>query len=168
MRILIAILAVIGLMGTASCAKKTKTIRTYNGPEVTQIVVSKSARKMYLLHHKDVLRSFDIDLGFTPKGDKQFRGDGKTPEGRYHINRRNGRSMFHLSLGISYPNAEDVAFAKAHGRDPGGDIFIHGERRKNIDPKGPDWTAGCISVSNREVEDIWLMVRDGTVIDILP
>ncbi|MDA5092955.1 L,D-transpeptidase family protein [Aliiroseovarius sp. KMU-50] len=167
MRILIAILAIIGVMGLASCAKKTKTVRKYYGPEVTQVVISKQHRKMYLLHHQEVLKSFDVDLGFAPEGPKQFQGDGKTPEGRYHINRRNLRSAFHLSLGISYPNVQDIAFAKAQGRKPGGDIFIHGARRKQ-DPEGPDWTAGCISVSNQEIEEIWLMVRDGTTVDILP
>ena len=167
MRYLIALLAVVGVLLTASCARKGKTARQYSGPAVTQIVVSKSARKMYLLHHKDVLKSYRIDLGFTPEGHKQFRGDGKTPEGRYYIDRRNPRSMFHLSLGISYPKAADVAYAEENGRDPGGDIFIHGARRKQ-DPRGRDWTAGCISVKDRQVEEIWRMVRDGTVIDIVP
>ncbi|NRP26053.1 hypothetical protein XMM379_002759 [Aliiroseovarius sp. xm-m-379] len=168
MRLIFAVLAAVGLMGTASCGAKTKTLRHYDGPGVTQIVVSKSNRKLYLLHKRDVLKSYEIDLGFTPAGDKQFQGDGKTPEGRYHINRRNARSTFHLSLGISYPNARDIAYAKSQGRDPGGDIFIHGGPRKGIDPEGADWTAGCISVSNREIEEIWVMVNDGTVIDILP
>lgn len=168
MRITLAILALIGLMGTASCAQKTKTVRHYDGPEVTQVVVSKSKRKMYLLHKSEVLKTYKIDLGFTPRGDKQFQGDGKTPEGRYSINRRNSRSMFHLSLGISYPNVQDVAYAKSKGRDPGGDIFIHGGPRKDIDPKGRDWTAGCISVTDKEIEEIWLMVDNGTTIDILP
>ena len=29
-----------------------------------------------------------------------------------------------------------------------------------------DWTAGCISVTDRQIEDIYAMVRDGTPIDI--
>lgn len=142
-------------------------MRQYDGPAVTQIVVSKSQRKMFLLHQKEVLKSYRVDLGFTPDGHKQFKGDGKTPEGRYYIDRRNPRSLFHLSLGISYPNAADVAYAEENEREPGGDIFIHGARRKQ-DPRGRDWTAGCISVKDKEIEEIWLMVRDGTVIDILP
>ncbi len=167
MRYLIAILVMVGVLSTASCARKSKVMRQYDGPAVTQIVVSKSQRKMFLLHQKEVLKSYRVDLGFTPDGHKQFKGDGKTPEGRYFINRRNPRSAFHLSLGISYPNSADIAYAKANERDPGGDIFIHGARRKQ-DPKGRDWTAGCISVSDKEIEEIWLMVQDDTVIDILP
>jgi murein L,D-transpeptidase YafK len=148
----------------ASCASK---FRTYNGPEVTRIVVMKGQRQMYLMHNDEVLKAYEIDLGFAPAGPKQVRGDGKTPEGAYYIDRRNPRSEFHLSLGISYPNEADVARAKTLGMEPGGDIFIHGARRKK-DPKGPDWTAGCISVSNREMEDVYAMVRQGTQIDIFP
>ncbi len=142
------------------------TIRTYNGPEVTRIVVQKDQRRMYLLHNQTVLKAYDIDLGFAPVGHKSVRGDGRTPEGSYIINRRNPNSSFHLSIGLSYPNEEDVAVAKALGENPGGDIFIHGARTR-LDRKGPDWTAGCISVSNREVEDIYAMVRLGTQIDLI-
>ena len=106
---------------------------------------------MYLFHGDKVLETYRIDLGFAPRGEKMVEGDGKTPEGLYKINRRNPNSKFHLSLGISYPNAKDKAQAAALGKSPGGDIFIHGARRKTS-PIGPDWTAGCISVENHEIE----------------
>ncbi|SMX47003.1 L,D-transpeptidase family protein [Actibacterium lipolyticum] len=143
------------------------SIRSYDGPEVTRIVVMKSHRKMYLLHHQKVLKGYPIALGFAPNGHKQVEGDGKTPEGRYFIDRRNPNSNFHLSLGISYPNQADVARAQAMGKSPGGDIFIHGRARKHRG-KGPDWTAGCISLKDGEIEDVYSMVRVGTAIDIFP
>lgn len=142
-------------------------ISTYHGPAVTRIVVQKANRKMYLLSGADVLRSYKVDLGFAPTGDKTVEGDGKTPEGRYYIDRRNPNSDFHLSLGISYPNADDVAQAAALGQKPGGDIFVHGARRP-FDRLGPDWTFGCISVSNDEIEEIYAMVQNGTQIDLNP
>jgi len=148
----------------AGCASKFKS---YDGPEVTRIVVLKDRRKLYLMHNHQVLKHYRIALGYAPVGDKQYEGDGRTPEGRYYIDRRNPNSGYHLSLGISYPNAKDVADAAAMGRRPGGDIFIHGRARKNRG-KGPDWTAGCISVKDGEMEDIYAMVRTGTVIDIFP
>ncbi len=148
----------------ASCATK---FRSYDGPEVTRVVVMKGQRRMYLLHHENVLKAYKIDLGFAPSGHKQVKGDGRTPEGSYLIDRRNPNSNFHLSIGISYPNQVDVARAASFGMEPGGDIFIHGGPRRQ-DRKGPDWTYGCISVSDREMEDIYAMVRDGTQIDIFP
>ncbi len=140
--------------------------RSYDGPEVTQIYVSKEKRRMYLLHDKDVLKAYDIDLGFAPEGHKTQRGDGRTPEGYYLIDRRNPRSQYHLSIGISYPNARDVQAARDAGVAPGSNIFIHGQSKKV--GAGRDWTAGCIAVTDREMEDIYAMVRDGTPIYITP
>lgn len=120
---------------------------------------------MYLLNGNRALKSYDIALGFAPDGDKTVEGDGKTPEGHYHIDRRNPDSRFHLSLGISYPNRRDVAAAKALGKDPGGDIFIHGEGTLASKLK-PDWTWGCIAVTNKEMEEVYAMVRTGTIISI--
>ncbi len=149
----------------ASCSRNK--FQTYNGPEVTRIVVFKERRRMYLMHEERSIRGYDIDLGFAPTGHKQFEGDGKTPEGEYVIDRRNPNSAFHLSIGISYPNEADIAFAESQGLEPGGDIFIHGARRRQDQP-GDDWTWGCISVSNREIEEIYAMVRDGTPITLYP
>jgi murein L,D-transpeptidase YafK len=151
-----------GLFSLASCGK----FITYHGPEVTRVQVQKADRRMYLFHHHSILEAYDVQLGFTAEGPKRFRGDGRTPEGRYHIDRRNPNSAFYLSIGIDYPNAADRAFAEVLGMDPGGDIFIHGwgdERRG----RSKDWTAGCIAVTNREMKHVYAMVRDGTPIDIL-
>lgn len=122
---------------------------------------------MYLLHDTQVLKSYDIDLGFQPRGHKKLRGDGRTPEGSYIVDRKNPGSEFHLSLGLSYPNAADIAKAKDLGFDPGGDIFIHGASGRT-GTRGTDWTFGCIAVSNREIEDVFAMVGEGTQVDINP
>ncbi|UOA30015.1 hypothetical protein DSM107133_04778 (plasmid) [Pseudosulfitobacter sp. DSM 107133] len=150
-------------LGLSGCASK---FRTYDGPEVTRLQMFKGDRNLFLFNNTSVLKAYRIDLGFAPEGPKQFEGDGKTPEGVYTVDRRNPDSLFHLSIGISYPNEADIAFAAAQGREPGGDIFIHGGPRPGIDAIKPDWTAGCIAVSDREIEDIYAMVRDGTPIDI--
>lgn len=146
----------------AGCSPR---IRSYDGPEVTRIVVLKGRRKMYLLHHGQSLKGYDIDLGFAPEGHKVKSGDGRTPEGHYLIDRRNPDSVFHLSLGISYPNARDAAVAQRLGVDPGGDIFIHGESPLNTF-RDRDWTWGCIAVKNPEMEEVYTMVRTGTPITI--
>lgn len=153
-------------MGLSGCA--SSRFRSYDGPEVTRIVVFKDELRMYLMHRDTVLRGFDIDLGFAPVGPKRVEGDGKTPEGRYRIDRRNPNSSFHLSLGISYPNTADVARARALGQSPGGDIFIHGQPNLTGPRTGENWTAGCIAVTNREMEDIYAMVKNDTPIDIYP
>lgn len=160
--VLVLVATVLALTALSACSSK---FRSYDGPVVTKVVVFKGARQLHLLHGKQVLRSYRIGLGFAPVGHKRVEGDGRTPEGLYYIDRRNPDSEFHLSLGISYPNARDVAEARKLGKSPGGDIFIHG-RGNPVDYLIPDWTWGCIAVTNREIEEIYAMVRDGTPIAI--
>ncbi len=147
----------------AGCATK---FRTYNGPEVTRLQLFKADRTLFLFNDSKVLKTYKFDLGFAPVGHKQFEGDGKTPEGSYTVDKRNPDTKFHLSVGISYPNEADIAYAASQGRSPGGEIFIHGGPRPGIDPIKPDWTAGCIAVTDSEIEHIYAMLRDGTPIDI--
>lgn len=161
------ILLLVGLaLGLAACGGNSK-FRTYRGPAVTTIQVHKADRKMYLLHQDKVLKEYDIALGFAPVGHKQFEGDGKTPEGAYYITHHNPKSRYHLSVGVSYPNANDRAFAALQGKLPGGDIMIHGRSNYKGINKG-DWTAGCIAVTDREMEEIYSMLRQYTPIYILP
>lgn len=125
---------------------------------------------MHLISGKTVLKSYDFGLGFQPVGHKQYEGDGKTPEGIYFIDRFNPRSRYHLSVGISYPNERDRAVAEQMGRKPGGDIMFHGrgpEGNQEVRKKR-DWTAGCITVSDEEIEDIYAMLKLGVPVVIYP
>ncbi|MFB1486760.1 MULTISPECIES: murein L,D-transpeptidase family protein [unclassified Thiocapsa] len=135
-----------------------------------RLVVKKTERRLYLMRGERALRSYDIALGFQPIGHKTREGDGRTPEGRYLIDRRNDRSRFHKALHISYPSLGDRWRAERRGEPPGGMIMIHGQ------PNGKnrstwiedDWTLGCIAVSNHEIDEILSLTVDGTPIEILP
>lgn len=163
-------LALAALVVLAACGAKTppSKFKTYNGPPVTQVVIEKGDRQMFLLSGRTVLKAYDIGLGFQPIGHKQFEGDGRTPEGIYYIDRQNPNSQYHLSLGISYPDPEDKARAMMLGQQPGGDIMIHGRGAYGKVQKARDWTAGCIAVDDDEIEDIFSMVRPGVPVVIYP
>ena len=156
----------------ASCgggdSSKPSKMKSYSGPPVTQIVVKKGERKMYLVSGKTAIKSYQINLGNQPIGDKQYEGDGKTPEGLYFIDRFNPNSRYHLSVGISYPSVQDVAEAAALGLRPGGDIFIHGQPNGYGGRVPGDWTDGCIALRNADMEAVWQRVPTGTPIRILP
>ncbi len=137
-----------------------------NSDIADMIVIFKHSRRLVLYSHGRPFRNYNIGLGWAPAGDKLLEGDGRTPEGSYYINRRNPNSAYHLSLGISYPDPNQVAAANAEGRDPGGDIFIHGGQGKRR--QRGDWTAGCIAVSDRDIEEIWQMVPNGALVVIQP
>jgi murein L,D-transpeptidase YafK len=173
---LLAYLAVIAALGVmiASLILPREQVQLPPPPPLTgkidRIVIEKAARRMHLHQDGQVVRTYRIALGFTPDGDKERQGDGKTPEGEFTIDRRNDRSAFHLSLGLDYPRPEDRARAAEGGFDPGGDIFIHGQ--PNALPEGfklrGDWTAGCIAVTNSEMREIWAVTPIGTKVEIRP
>ncbi|MBT6284642.1 MAG: L,D-transpeptidase, partial [Rhodospirillaceae bacterium] len=39
---------------------------------------------------------------------------------------------------------------------------------KDVGHPGLDWTQGCIALTNREMDQVWNMVDDGTTIEIHP
>jgi murein L,D-transpeptidase YafK len=140
-----------------------------DGP-VDRVLVAKSDRELFLVQDGRVVRMYPISLGFSPEGDKERQGDGRTPEGLFRIDRRNEQSAYHLSLGLDYPHPEDVQRASERGYSPGGDIFIHGQPPGIEGPHWleMDWTAGCIAVSNAVIEEIWDAVPIGTQVEIIP
>ena len=143
-----------------------------NKKKVDEIIVLKSKRKLQLFFKGKKVKQYSISLGGNPIGHKQFEGDEKTPEGSYFIDGKNPNSKYYKNLGISYPNAEDRAFARSKGRNPGGAIKIHG--LPNSKPwlgklhLLKDWTHGCIAVTNKQMDEIYSSVKIGTKITILP
>ena len=136
------------------------------------VFIEKKARRLTLFRGGKALRSYRVALGFEPVGKKSTEGDGRTPEGRYVIDRRKPNSRFHRALHISYPNAEDKRQAAARGVSPGGDIMIHG-LMNGMGWLGKahllrDWTLGCIALTNEELDEIWRMAPDGTTVEIVP
>jgi len=77
-------------------------------------------------------------------GPKRREGDLQVPEGFYFVNHFNPWSDFHLSLGLSYPNASDRVLSDR--RRPGGAIYIHGSCV----------TIGCVPIEDEGVEELYL------------
>lgn len=127
---------------------------------------------MYLFANKQVVRTYDISIGYNPIGHKQQQGDNRTPEGLYFIEDKNPNSSYFKNLGISYPNQADRANAQKRHVSPGGDIKIHGY----ADEQGrtTDWntryayTWGCIGLCNRDMDEVFRIVKVGARIYIQP
>jgi murein L,D-transpeptidase YafK len=146
--------------------------RLGEGVHADRIVVHKARRTLELYSGGRLLRSYSVALGPHPVGRKEREGDGRTPEGRYLIDYRNPNSAFHRALHVSYPSARDAAAARRRGVSPGGLIMVHGLRngwgalgRFGI---ARDWTAGCIALTDRDIDEVWRAVPDGTPIQIEP
>jgi murein L,D-transpeptidase YafK len=142
------------------------------GTTIDRIVVQKSAKKLSIFRDGNQIKRYRIALGGSPVGAKQEEGDMKTPEGIYKIDSRNAQSSFHLALHISYPSDEDNKRAAARGVSAGSDIMVHGikNRRGWIGAfhRWKDWTAGCIALTDEEIEELWHVTPDGTTIEIRP
>ena len=136
------------------------------------ILILKKAHLLELLAGGKVIHTYRVALGSGGLAPKQEEGDGRTPEGHYVIDARNAQSHYHKALHVSYPNPEDRKRAAKLGVAPGGDIMIHGL------PNGMgaigsahrlhDWTAGCIAITDAEIDEIWTLVPTGTPVEIRP
>jgi len=139
---------------------------------IDRILIEKAARKLSIFRDGKTIKTYQVALGRNPTGPKEEEGDMKTPEGIYTIDYRNPNSDYHLALHISYPSPEDAARAAQRGVNAGFDIMIHGlpngmgwmgalHRRR-------DWTAGCVALTDEEIEELWRATPDGTTVEIRP
>lgn len=139
---------------------------------VDRVVIEKGERRLTLLSNGKPVRSYRVALGASPKGQKRFEGDQRTPEGVYTVDFRNANSGFYRALRISYPNEADRVRALEAGMSPGGQIMIHGLKNgqgwlgeRHL---ADDWTNGCVAVTNAEIDEIWSLVNLGTPVEIKP
>jgi len=140
--------------------------------KATRVLVLKKEHKMELFSGETIIKTYTVALGGGGLAPKQRQGDHLTPEGLYQIDRRNKNSRFYRALHVSYPNGVDQERARKLGVDPGGDIMIHGITN-GLGWLGSvhrmiDWTNGCIAVTDTEIDEIWLLVPDGTPVEIRP
>lgn len=143
------------------------------GGRCDRLLVLKWERRLLLLRGDEVLHAFRVALGRQPRGPKVREGDGRTPEGIYHVNAFKADSAFYRALHISYPNDEDRRRAAALGVRPGGLIMIHGldpaiGRKWRNDHWMFNWTRGCVAVTNQEMDIVWDSVDLGTPVEIRP
>jgi hypothetical protein len=96
------------------------------------------------------LASFAVLAASGGPGPKLREGDNQVPEGLYRIALLNPNSLFHVSLRVDYPNADDRDHGRAEGRDRlGGDIMIHGGRA----------SIGCIAIGDPAIEEVFTLAE---------
>jgi murein L,D-transpeptidase YafK len=91
-----------------------------------------------------LIKSYDICSSSGNLGPKRIQGDGQVPEGFYFIDRFNPTSLFHLSLGLNYPNESDKVLGEK--ANYGGDIFIHGSCV----------TIGCMPLTDDKIKELYI------------
>ncbi len=140
--------------------------------KIDSLVILKSKRQLLAYSEGTVIKTYKISLGKNPVGPKQCEGDKRTPEGSYVIFDKNPNSGYHKNLGISYPNEQDIERHKGNKEPIGGEIKIHGLKNGlgfiGKFQRWVDWTAGCIAMTNDEVDELYKSVPIGTKILIKP
>jgi murein L,D-transpeptidase YafK len=153
-------------------AMATQTVEWSRSRQSAAIVVSKADRMLTLYKSGRKVLAYPVRLGFNGIREKQFQGDGATPEGRYRVTamRGEGQTQFYRALALDYPNAEDrrrFKLAKKAGliastKSIGGQIEIHGVENELMAQ-----TLGCLMLDNPHMAALYARVSTGTPVTIV-
>ncbi len=140
------------------------------------ILIDKSDYKLTILADSIIVKEYPVVLGGNPVDDKLMQGDECTPEGTFSIISKYPHSSWSKFIWINYPTDESWAKhnkAKNEGLIPmdakiGGEIGIHGvpNNLSMIVDLKYNWTLGCISLKNKDINEIYPYITESTVIVI--
>lgn len=163
--------------------------------KATLIDVDVTSREMKVSWSDNTSSTYHVALGRAGTGcTRQKAGDNCTPTGSFFIAAKHESSRFHKFLLLSYPDElaaqrgvaartisateyETISGLLARHQAPpqntalGGDIGIHGQPTWIPDGlqkwvSDLNWTAACVSVTNREIDEIYEQTDVGTPVTI--
>ncbi len=138
----------------------------------TAVIIDKLNHRTHLVRGGRSVKTYSSEFGPRWLDRKQQAGDQATPEGRYRVVEEKGwgQTRYHRALLIDYPNDADRRRFRnlsssgmlSRRAGIGGLIEIHGEGGK-----GEDWTLGCVSLRNHDVDELCNQVGVGTPVTIV-
>jgi murein L,D-transpeptidase YafK len=142
------------------------------------LLIEKSKHRLTIYYDLKPIKSYPVVFGANPTGDKRGEGDKKTPEGILQIKDLYPHPQWSKFMWLNYPNNQSWRKhfqAKINGElawyiPIGGEVGIHGVPAgadEMIDAKN-NWTLGCPSLKNKDVDELYKFVQKGTVVEILP
>lgn len=145
-----------------------------NGSKPTVLLVHKLSRKLTLYRGVTPLKTYKIVLGNDPYNDKLRQGDTCTPEGVYRVVCKYPHPKWDYFILLDYPNTQNwlkFSRAKKAGKVPldadiGGAIGIHGTEFAYRNLSGMNWTKGCVSLLNGDLEEIYPLINNQTLVVI--
>jgi lipoprotein-anchoring transpeptidase ErfK/SrfK len=140
------------------------------------IVVSKSKYELYVYDAEGWFATYPVVFGNPSLEDKKMEGDRNTPEGTFRIVNKRVHDKWDRYMGLDYPTRESIEKFNERKRrgevpanaSPGGGIGIHGTfpHEDFVIDRYKNWTDGCISLKNEDIEDLYTYVPVGTPITI--
>lgn len=170
------------LVNTSAKAKFNKAVKSRRAllktmpVEPVRIVIDKSNYELYVYDKQGWFATYPVVFGNSSLDDKKMEGDRNTPEGNFKIVNKRIHDKWDRYMGLDYPNAESLErfkLRKQRGEipanaSPGGGVGIHGTWPHDdymID-RYQNWTNGCISLKNEDIEDLYSYVPVGTTVTI--
>ena len=146
------------------------------GKDKIEIHIDKSDYKLSISANSIIIKEYPVVFGANPVGDKLRQGDNCTPEGVFRIKSKYPHAKWSKFIWIDYPSSESWQKheqAKREGKIPanaqiGGEVGIHGvpyNADYAIEHK-MNWTKGCISLKNKDVDEIYNFVSNQTLVTI--
>jgi len=159
---------------------KTRDI-AFMDPLSWSVNVFKKRHRLVVYYKGRLFKDYHAVFGrsFEP-GTKLWEGDRRTPEGVYTIIGRHPSRRWDWFLTLNYPNDIDrhrYEQLRDGGEVPsedgrpvgvGGRIGIHGSDEPELNRGDINWTTGCISVDDEDVEELKRLLPTGTVVIIKP
>ena len=160
--------------------KATRDI-SFMDPLSWSVSIFKKRHQLILYYKGRMFKNYHAVFGraFEP-GTKLWEGDRRTPEGVYTIVEKHPSRRWDWFLTLNYPNLLDrrryeqlrdggaVPTEDGHPLGVGGKIGIHGSDEPLLNKGNINWTTGCISVDDEDVEELKRLLPDGTVVIIKP
>lgn len=141
------------------------------------LYVNKSDYLLSVYIDSQILKSYPVVLGFNPFDDKMKEGDGCTPEGTFELIDLYPHAKWSKFMWIGYPNDESWRKFEANkavgliadSDKIGGEIGIHGvpEGMDALIDVGKNCTLGCISLKNKDVDEIYTVCKKSTKVVIV-
>jgi murein L,D-transpeptidase YafK len=137
-------------ISAATLAEMTKLDTTPSSPTLIRTYKKEAELEIWKMKSNGeyaLLKTYPMCRWSGQLGPKKREGDMQVPEGFYSIapGQMNPNSHYYLAFNVGYPNAYD----RAYGRT-GGSVMVHGVCS----------SAGCFSMTDEQVADIYAIARD--------
>ena len=140
------------------------------------LVIDKSDYELNVYDDKGWFATYPVVFGNNSLADKKMEGDRCTPEGNFHIIAKKIHDKWDRFMALDYPTKESYEKfreRKLNGEIPesariGGGVGIHGTWPHDdyIIDRYKNWTMGCISMKNQDVEDLYSYLPVGARVSI--
>lgn len=173
-----AVIISMGLLAFKTVETRIVKKRLFRGdPQGTvYIIVDKSDYELQIYDEEGWYATYPVVFGNKNLGDKMMEGDRKTPEGSFKIISKKPHEKWHKMLMLDYPTTDSWSKfndRKAKGEIPksakiGGGIAIHGTWTNDniVVDAYQNWTNGCVSLKNDDLDEIVEFLPIGTKVTI--